>query len=147
MSEIDREEYVVSKCSINDDECYGGCTTCQTAISQCNRDEEDKEAGYVIDVPKSLSGVNYLSNCYCTVGKAELSDLEGMKKVLKMPQELIEKKYVSNEFVENHYPEWIKTIKILGITEQPEKVIYARNYPMILIFSDCLYMVAPRLFD
>lgn len=147
MSEIDREEYVVTKCSITDEECYGGCNNCQTAISQCNKDEEDEKSGYTIEVPKSYSGVNYLSNHYCTVGKAELPDLESIKKILKMPQELIEKKYVSNEFMETHYPEWIKTTKILGITEQPEKMIYARNYPMILIMSDCLYMVAPRLFD
>ncbi len=145
MSEIDRDEYVVTKCSITDEECYGGCNNCQTAISQCNRDEEEEKTEYIIDLPKTMSGIVYLSNHYYTVGKVELSDLEGMKKVLKMPQELIEKKYVSNEFMENHYPEWIRTTEILGITEQPEKVIYARNYPMILIMSDCLYMVAPRL--
>lgn len=147
MSEISQNEYVVSKYSITDYECDGGCTDCDRAENMKQDEKAEEDSVYIIDLPKTLYGVNYLSNHNYTVGKAELSDLEGMKKVLKMPQELIEKKYVSNEFMENHYPEWIRTTEILGITEQPEKVIYARNYPMILIMSDCLYMVAPRLFD
>lgn len=147
MPEIDRDHYVVSKCSITDEECYGGCNVCQTAISQLNRDEEYEESYYIIDKINTILGQSYMSNRNLTVGKAELSDLEIMKKILKMPQKLIEKKYVSNEFMENHYPEWIKTTKILGITEQPEKMIYTKNYPMILIMSDYLYIVAPRLVD
>lgn len=145
MSEISYKEYVISACSITNEECEGGCDNCDTAKSRLIKDEEEENPQYIIDKCYSLSGRDFLSNSRYTVGKAELSDLEFLKKALKMPAELIEKKYLSKEFMEDHYPEWIKTTRILGITEQPEKMIYAKDFCMILVFSDCLYMVAPKL--
>ncbi len=144
MLEIDEKEYVIQTCSITDCECSGGCDNCETALSQQEEEVKDEMSAYTIDLV-SISGYpSFISNRKNTVGRAELSDLNNVKKFLRMPWELIEKKYISNVFMEEHYPEWVKTTKILGITEQPEKMIYAVNHPMILIFSDCLYMVAPK---
>ncbi len=145
MSEISENEYVISKCSITDNECNGGCASCDTAKDLKEDEKAEEDSRYIIDLPRVCLNSNYLSNHNYTVGRAELSNLEDIKKWLKMPPELIEKKCVSKEFMEDHYPEWIKTVEVCGITEQPEKLIYARNYPMILIMSDCLYMVAPKV--
>lgn len=145
MSEISYEEYVISACSITNEECEGGCNNCDTAKSRLIKDEEEECLRYIIDNHYTFSGKDFLSNSRYTVGKAELSDLEFLKKAFKMPSELIERKYVSSKFMEDHYSEWVRTAEILNITEQPEKMIYAKDFCMILVFSDCLYMVAPKL--
>ncbi len=147
MLEISQDEYVISACSITNEKCNGGCNNCNTATSREIKDKEEENKQYIINMPYHLSGNDFLSNSRGTVGKAELGDLKFLKKALKMPTELIERKYVSREFMETHYPEWIKTTELLGITEQPEKMIYAKNCCMILVFNDCLYTVAPVLVE
>lgn len=140
------KEYKKMVCIINDRDCddTNTCDDCYIAIEERQREQEELNLRYNFDLSVNLGNRRYFGNRNRTVIKAEINDLEYIKKIIDLqnPKEISRSYYLWD--VARYYPEWEKTKEILKITNIPDKYLFEKDKPLIVFFGNIIYVIAPR---
>lgn len=141
-------EYKEIKCSINDKECYemSNCDDCD--IPQKERDFEIREieSSYQFNFTAKFDGNVFKRNGRNTVLKAEISNIDILKKYMRVTSESApydRTKYLWD--IAKHYPEWEKTKEFLKIEGNPDKIIYEHEKPLFVFYGNEIYIIAPNI--
>lgn len=139
-------DYQKIVCTITDSECYkSDCDGCSTADRQKDVDEEERINTFNFGKESKINGHIYQCNYRYTIMKFTLDRLPEVITDLKLANP-IEISSIDDEYLEEHYTEWVETKKLHGITEIPHHYVFDDDkHPLIIIFQEIGYAVAPRL--
>jgi len=151
---ISRDEYQAVTCEISGDNCYWhSCSDCQTAIEYATRSALTEER---MDIMAAIEDLTNISKD-TTFGSIKCTGNEGntIGKFMNVSVDEVCAVMPSAEFVKYElrgeipdldiwYPEWRK-LQVYNALPSPDYFMYAKDYPLIAVYSGVLYGVAPRI--
>lgn len=129
---------------------YFQCGSCDLAWSAYKKElETDGLKDYLVpNIDWSKNGITTLRNDQYTIVKVDsIEDLYKRFMIDGMPFKLIEKDEMDTDDMKHLYPQWyaLKVVENLG---DPLSYKGGKDIPLIVEYSDCVYMVAPmRLWE
>jgi len=138
------ENYKMISCIIDNRDCddTNTCEDCHVAIEEVKREQIEENSQYLLTNSIKLGNRGYRGNKKYTVVKVDVDDIEYLKQYLYInkPEEISPEKYLLNVA---SYPEWEKTKEVLKITENPDKILFEKDKPLIVFFGKEIYIIAP----
>jgi hypothetical protein len=147
------DEFMKTTCSLDGDECvWNDCKTCSRAIKY-QQQRAYNELYYKVkrytDFAKegNLSGMPMKVNSFNTIAKMARVSPEIIANVLSENTEGNYQKLELSEEVPKMYekfPEWW-FLRRYNDLPSPEYYLYMNDYPLLAVYPDLVYLVAPKL--
>ena len=134
-------------CTITNEDCYASsCEGCRTALRETERLEEESKARYEFTKTAKLKGHEYNCNENLTVTRIPPENIQQAISDFKIDP-YIEYNEIDDEYLKDHYPEWLKTREIHKFPS-PEKYLLGDGFtPLVVMFKNFAYVVAPVRHD